>query len=576
MEKLTRLLPGLQWLQGYDRTTAKQDFWSGITIACMLIPQGMGYALVAGLPAEMGLYACIVPPVIYALLGTSNKLSIGPVALDSILILSGLSLVAEPETDNYLALAIVLTLMVGVIQVTLGLLKCGFIANFLSNPVILGYTGAAAIIIMTSQLGNVLGVDKNGNSFFAMLRGFYQQMNAWHWPTLALGLIGAWFLIYPKRWLASLPWALLLIIAGMLAAGFADFKAMGFTLIDYVPAGLPTLAMPAISTDQITVLLPTALTVALMGYMGSMTICKAQEKPTDKVAVDPNQELIAVGAANLAGALFKAFPVSASFSRSAAFVKAGAQTQVSAAISSVVIAAVLMLLTPAFANYPLPKVVLAVIIITSVFGLLKYREIAELYHQNRLEFWLMLATFLATLSLGIQTGLLVGMLLSITRVLYNTAAPHMAELGAIQDGKIYRNINRFDDADVREDILIFRFDAPLYFANKDFFVKNLYGWIKRRREGLLEAVIFNAEAINSVDTSAITMLLQVMEGLKQQDIRFYITNAIGPVRDEFMQSSLKDYLNEETMFPTIQDAICFIDNGVCADCDISMQSNVKP
>jgi SulP family sulfate permease len=576
MKNLAKLFPGLQRLKGYSRATARKDCLSGITIACMLIPQGMGYALVAGLPAELGLYACIIPPVIYALLGTSNKLSIGPVALDSILILSGLSLVADPETDNYLSLVIVLTLMVGLIQLTLGLLKFGFIANFLSNPVILGYTGAAALIIMSSQLGNVLGVEKNNVGFFVMLQGFYQQASEWHWPTLALGCFGAWFLIYPKRWLAFLPWGLLLIILGMWFAGLANFKDMGIAVIDSVPEGLPSLIMPALSLDKIADLLPTALTVALMGYVGSMAICKAQESPTDKINVDPNQELIAVGVANLVGAFFKAFPVSASFSRSAAFVSAGASTQVSAIVSAVVIAAVLVFLTPVFASYPLPKVLLAVIIIISVFGLFKYEEMAALYRQNLHEFLLMLATFLSTLVFGIQAGLLAGVLLSIMRVIYNTTVPHMVELGAMQDGKLYRNVNRFDALEIRDDVLVFRFDAPLYFANKDYFIKTLYSWIKQRREGFMEAVIFDAEAVNSVDTSAIRMLLQVVEGLKQKDISFYITNATGPVRDEFMRSPLKDYLNEETMFPSIQDAICFIDNGVCADCGISMQSSVKP
>lgn len=575
MEKLIRIFPGLAWYQDYTREIFKRDLFSGITIAAMLIPQGMGYALVAGLPAEYGLYACIIPPIIYALLGTSNKLSIGPVALDSILILSGLSLIAEPGSDNYLVLAVTLTLMVGVIQLCLGLLKFGFIANFLSYPVILGYTSAASIIIIGSQLENVLGVDVGVGNVFSLVSRYAQKISFWHWPTLAISVMGLLFLIYPKRWLPRLPCGLILIISGMFASGLWNAQGYGISVIDYVPQGLPVVVAPNFSWEIVKQLIPTALTVALMGYVGSMSICKAQEKPSDKLHVRPNQELIAVGAANLAGAFFKAFPVSASFSRSASFVEAGAMTQASAVISSIAIVLILIFLTPAFAHYPLPKSMLAVIIITSVYGLFKHKDMKALYYQNHHEFIIAMLTFLSTLLLGVQQGLIVGVVLSIGRVLYNTVAPHMTELGAMQGGKLYRNVDRFQEVKVRRDVLIFRFDAPLYFANKDYFTEKLYGWIAQREAGDLKVVIFDAEAVATVDTTAIRMLQKVIDNLKQQNVDLYITNAIGPVRDELMKSPLKKYFDMETMFPTIQDAICFIDEGVCADRGVSLQTNAK-
>ena len=570
---LTTVFPGLLALRDYRRETFKSDLVAGITIAFMLIPQGMAYAVVAGLPPEYGLYACIFPPLIYALLGTSNKISIGPVALDSILIITGLSALAEPGSDQYLELAIALTLMVGLIQGLFGLLKFGFIANFLSHPVIIGYTSAAALIIMCSQLENMLGVDVAGGNPFVLIYQLLQAINHWHWLTVGIGVAGLAFMIYPRRILPALPYALLLMILGMLASGLFDAHHLGVDVISSVPQGLPAFFLPTLSLDEVGDLLPVALTVALMGYVGSMSICKSQEKPTDKLTAQPNQELLAVGVANLIGACFKAFPVSASFSRSAAFRAAGSMTQISAVVSSLFILITIMFLTPLFSSYPLPKALLSAIIIASVAGLFKYQQMYSMFKQSRREFSILLATFVITLLLGVQQGLLAGVALSIFMVIYNTANPHMTELGAIEEGNLYRNINRFSDAVVRDDILIFRFDAPLYFANKDYFVQNLYAWVKQRPKSALRYVIFDAEAVNSLDSTAILMLQQVIENLHDQNIAFYISNAIGPVRDAIENSNLHDYMNEKSMFSTINDAIAYIDNGVNPHPQEALQTN---
>lgn len=569
---LNALFPGLVWLQGYRRDMFKSDFLSGITVAFMLIPQGMAYAVVAGLPPELGLYACIFPPIIYALLGTSNKVSIGPVALDSILILTGLSVLAEPGSDHYLELAVVLTLMVGLIQCIFGVIKFGFIANFLSYPVIVGYTSAAALIIMASQFENMLGVDVDSGNIFSLLYQLLQQITQWNWVTVGIGLLGLWFMIYPKRFMPGIPCALLLLVLGMFFSGLWDARSYGVDVISYIPQGLPSLNMPALSLTEVVDLVPLAMTVALMGYVGTMSICKSQEKPTDKISAQPNQELLAVGVANFVGAFFKAFPVSASFSRSAAFRESGALTQVSALVSSFFIMVTVLFLTPFFADFPLPKALLAAVIIVSVAGLFKYGQMKALFEQSRREFYILLATFGITLLLGVQQGLLVGVALSIFMVIYNTANPHMTELGLISSG-LYRNINRFKEALVREDVLIFRFDAPLYFANKDYFVERLYHWVQQRQGDTLRFVVFDAEAVNSVDSTGLLMLQQVIENFKDQDIRFFISNPIGPVRDVIKTSSLRDYMCEQSMFSTIDDAITFIDDGVNVHAQEALQTN---
>ncbi|MDA7815188.1 sulfate permease [Porticoccaceae bacterium] len=570
---LTKLFPGLLWLKDYHQSTFRSDLLSGLVIAFMLIPQGMGYALVAGLPPEYGLYACIFPPIVYALLGTSNKISMGPVALDSILIITGLSVLAEPGSERYLELAVLLTLMVAVLQLGLGLAKFGFIANFLSYPVIVGYTSAAALIIMGSQFETMLGVDVAGGNIFVLLYQLFLQVPNWSWITLSIGILGMLIMTVPKKRFPVMPFPLFLLVFGMLASGIWELQAMGVDVVSSIPQGLPSFNLPNVSLSDLEALVPVAITVALMGYVGTMSICKSLENPTDKITTQPNLELIAVGAANLVGSLCRAFPVSASFSRSAAFREAGAKTQVSALFSSLFIGAAMLVVAPLFVSYPLPKVLLSAIIIVSVSGLFKYAEMKVLYAHNRREFYILLTTFLATLILGVQEGLLLGVSLSIMMMIYNTTSPHMTELGSIQNGKLYRNITRFTQAHIRDDVLIFRFDAPIYFANKDYFVSVLYRWIKQRDMQALQFVVLDAESINSLDSTGVIMLQQVIENLQKQGIQFYITNAIGPVRDTIKTSILSDYMTEKTMFSTINDAMVFIDRGINLHASQALQTN---
>jgi SulP family sulfate permease len=311
-----------------------------------------------------------------------------------------------------------------------------------------------------------------------------------------------------------------------------------------------------------------------MGFVGTMSICKSQESPKDKHSVKPNQELIALGLANALGAMFRSFPVSASFSRSAALREAGALTQVSAIVSSALIGITVVFLTPLFTDYPLPKAVLAAIIVMSVLGLFKYKEMKILFRQDRKEFLILLVTFLITLLLGVQQGLLVGVAVSLVLVIYNSTTPHMTELGKLDGEDLYRNIHRFETISVRKDLLIFRFDAPLYFANKDYFMTRLYSLIKRRPEGALKSVILDAQAVSSIDSTSLIMLESVIENLREQGIQLYLVSLIGPVRDTLTHSAaLREYVLDEHMFPQITDAVLYIDQGISSRAAIAKQSN---
>ena len=571
---LYKLLPGLLWLQGYTAHTLKRDVVSGLAIGVMLIPQSMGYAVLAGLPPEFGLYASIFPPLLYALLGTSNKISIGPVALDAILILSGLSMLAEPGSDQYLQLAIELTLLVGLIQFLFGLLRFGFIVNFLSYPVVVGYTSAAAVIIIGSQLQNLTGVHVDSANVLDLSYQLLLNISNWHGITVGISLVSLLFIYICKRRMPKVPNALILLVGTMMLSGLFHAGQAGVEVINSVPSGFPAFQFPNLDFDKFGELLPVAFTVALMGFVGTMSICKSQESPKDKRSVQPNQELIALGLANALGATFRSFPVSASFSRSAALREAGALTQVAAIISSGLIAVTVLFLTPLFTDYPLPKAVLAAIIVMSVLGLFKYKEMKVLFKQDRKEFLILLVTFVITLLLGVQQGLLVGVAVSLMLVIYNSTTPHMTELGKLDGEDLYRNIHRFESISVRKDLLIFRFDAPLYFANKDYFKTRLYSLIKQRPEGALKAVILDAQSVNSIDSTSLIMLESVIENLREQGIQFYMVSLIGPVRDTLTHSAaLREYVLDEHMFPQITDAVLYIDQGISSRASIAKQNN---
>lgn len=571
---LKQLFPAFNWLKTYQRDWFKSDVISGIVIGFMLIPQSMGYALVAGLPAEVGLYSAIFPPLVYALLGTSNKISVGPVALDAILILSGLSMLATPNTDNYDELAAVLSLMVGGIQATLGALRFGFIANFLSQPVVIGYTSAAALVIIISQISSLAGLNNPGHYALTQAYYFATHSSSWHWPTVYLSLASLGFLIACKNLAPKLPGALLLLVGAMFAAGTWHFASMNIDVIDNIPQGLPTPHLASFSLATFWQLLPTAITVAFMSFVGSISICKAEESPQDNNSVQPNREFAAFGIANMVGSLFQAFPASASFSRSAAFRSAGAKTQLSAVVSSLFLLLIIWVFTPIFSSYPLPKAVLAAIIVHSVAGLFKYRQMLVLLKQSRVEFSILSITLLATLGLGVQQGLLTGVALSIILLIYNSAKPHCAELGKLPDKNIYRNVERFSKAQSNPSLLIFRFDSALFFANKDYFKQQLLSRIKKRNKGELKAVIIDASAINNIDSTALMMLQQIMLQLQESHIQLLFTDVIGPVRDAMIKAKLDETVSGYCLFSHIEEAIAYVEGNSLPDDSIAKQSKI--
>lgn len=555
--KLKSFLPITDWLPQYNREQLKGDLSAGLTVGVMLIPQGMAYAMLAGLPPIYGLYASTLPLILYALLGTSRQLAVGPVAMVSLLTASSVGMLAETGTASYIALAISLALIVGLIQFSLGAFRLGFLVNFLSHPVISGFTSAAALIIGISQLKHLLGVAiGRSHHIHEILLEAIEKIAEVNIPTLLIGLGGIALIIAVRKINRSIPGSLLAVAFGILVSWGFGLTGSGVKIVGEVPQGLPSFALPNFSFELLGTLLPIALTISLVSFMESIAVAKAVQAKHKNYKVIPNQELIALGAANIGGAFFQSYPVTGGFSRTAVNDQAGAQTGMASIISAVLIILTLLFLTPLF--YYLPNAILAAVIMVAVFGLIDYKEPIHLWHTDRSDFWMLIVTFVATLSLGIEQGIGIGVILSLAMMIFRTTRPHMAELGQVPGAKVYRNLDRFSDLEKREDILIIRFDAQLYFANINFFQDKMSELVRTKGDKL-KAIIVNSESIGYVDSSALHALEELITKYRSKNIQVYFTGLIGPVRDTLTRAHLLDKIGRDHLFMTVQQAVDAID-----------------
>ena len=520
----------------------------------MLIPQGMAYAMIAGMPPIYGLYAALVPQLVYALMGTSRQLAVGPVAMDSLLVAAGVGALNLINKEDYITTVLFLTLLIGGLQLLMGILKMGFFVNFLSKPVISGFTSAAALLIGFGQLNHILGTNfAQSGRIHELLANIFRSLPYIHWPTFVMGLGSILFIVLLNRFNKKLPVPLFLVVLGILAVVIFSLNTLGIHIVGDIPKGLPGFQVPEFQWDKMGQLMPIAITVALFGFMESVSIAKTVEERHPEYELDPNQELRALGIANILGSFFQSFSVSGSFSRTAVNDKAGAKTGMSLIFSTLIIAGVLLFLTPLF--YNLPAVVLGAIIIVSVSGLINLRYPWVLWKNRKDEFLLLVATFLMTLFIGLMEGILFGVLLSLMLLVYRISKPHMAVLGRIKDTSYFKNIDRFSgDVEVEADKLVIRFDAQLYFGNKDYFKKQLYRQIAKKGP-VLRYIILNAEPINYIDSSAASMLERIILDLRHRDIHFLIAAAIGPTRDILYSSGIVDILGEENLYVQTIDAV---------------------
>ena len=545
-------IPLVEQLKGAPRGAVRRDLSAGLTVGVMLIPQGMAYALIAGVPPIYGLYAALVPLLVYAFLGTSRHLAVGPVAIVSLLVAAGVGPLADGDGQRYLELTFLLAAMVGVVQLALGALRFGFVTNLLSHPVLAGFTSAAAVIIGASQLRHLLGVDLPRSSHVhEIVAGLAAELGAVHGLTLGIGLASIVLLALLQRWRTAFPGALAVVVVTTGVVWLLGLEGRGVDVVGDVPGGLPAPILPPLGDGAAMVdLLPVALTIALVGFMESIAVAKVYAS-RHGYEVGPDRELLALGAANLVGAFFRAFPVAGGFSRTAVNAQAGARTAIAGVVSAGVVAVTLLLLTDLFRL--LPNAALAAIILVAVAGLFNWREAQRLWHLDRRDLVMMTVTFGATLALGIEPGILVGVLASLTALVYETSRPNVAVLGRLPGTDTFRSLTRHPGAQAPEGVVVVRVDASLSFANARYFRE-------RVREALGEAptarrFIFDFHPVNRIDSTALHELEALVSELRARGMEPAFAGVKGAVMDRLRAVGLPERLGEDRFYLEVAEAV---------------------
>ena len=557
---MNKLFPILEWLPGYKRSYLSGDLSAGLTVGVMLIPQGMAYAMLAGLPPVYGLYAAMIPQVIYAFFGTSRQLAVGPVAMDSLLVAAGVSSFAVAGSENYIALAILLSFMMGVVQVGFGVFRLGFLVNFLSTPVISGFTSAAALIIATTQLKHLLGIDLPGSEFvFVTIYKMFFLFAEFNWYTIGVGVLAILLIRFSKKLHRAVPGALVAVVFGVLLVIGFDLKHYGVKILGVIPQGMPSFDIPDFRNQNFKDLIPMAFTLALIAFMEAISVAKAlQSKHKGEYELDNNQEMIGLGMGNIVGSFFSAYPTTGGFGRSAVNDQSGAKTNLAALISAVLVGFTLLFLTPLF--YYLPNTVLAAIILVAVFGLIDIEYPKILWKTSKQDFLMLLVAFIVTLVFGIKEGIGAGVLVSLGVLVYRTANPHIAVLGKLPNTTDYRNVNRFEEIEVRDDVLIIRHDAQLYFANINNFIDRIKLEV-HKKGGQLQLIVFHCGSVSNIDATAQLAIKELIQELNSNQIGVYFSGLIGPVRDYLHKTWFIQEIGENHFFTDVESAIKYLDKG---------------
>ena len=555
MNRFSQYFPIFDWGRHYDRSALSNDMIAAVIVTIMLIPQSLAYALLAGLPPEAGIYASIVPIVLYAIFGTSRALAVGPVAVVSLLTASAIGQVAETGTAGYAVAALTLAFLSGGFLILLGVFRLGFLANFLSHPVIAGFITATGILIATSQLKHILGVDAHGHTLPKILGSIFEHINQVNWITVLIGGAATAFLFWVRKNLKPLLLRLglsplmadVLTKAGPVAAVVGTTVAVwglgldgrGVKIVGDVPQSLPPLTLPTPSPDLIGALLVPAILISIIGFVESISVAQTLAAKK-RQQIDPNQELIGLGAANLGAAFTGGFPVTGGFSRSVVNFDAGSETPAAGIYTAVGLAIAAVFLTPLV--FFLPKATLAATIIVAVLSLVDFSILQKTWVYNRDDFVAVLATIVLTLGLGVEVGVASGVAISILLHLYKTSRPHVAEVGLVPGSEHFRNVLRHEVV-TDPTLLTLRVDESLYFINARFLQDLIQARVAKGTD--IRNVILMFSAVNEVDYSALESLEAINARLKDIGVGFHLSEVKGPVMDRLKTSHFIDELNGE-------------------------------
>ena len=573
MPDLRQYFPILDWGRTYNRSALSNDLIAAVIVTIMLIPQSLAYALLAGLPPEAGIYASIAPILLYAIFGTSRALAVGPVAVVSLLTASAVGQVAEQGTAGYAVAALTLAFLSGGFLVLLGVFRLGFLANFLSHPVIAGFITASGILIATSQLKHILGVSAQGHTLPEMLGSILAHLNEVNWITVVIGVAATAFLFWVRKHLKPslrrlgvppLP-ADILTKAGPVAAVVAttiavrafDLAAQGVKIVGSVPQSLPPLTLPDMSPDLLGALVVPAVLISVIGFIESVSVAQTLAAKK-RQRIDPDQELIGLGAANLGAAFTGGYPVTGGFARSVVNFDAGAETPAAGAFTAIGLGLAAVALTPLV--YYLPNATLAATIIVAVLSLVDLSILQKTWGYSGADFTAVAATILLTLGLGVEIGVASGVAISVLLHLCKTSRPHVAEVGLVPGSQHFRNIHRHAVA-TDPTLVTLRVDESLYFVNARF----LEDLIQRRvTDGCaIRNVVLMCSAVNEVDYSALESLEAINHRLKDMGVGLHLSEVKGPVMDKLKRSHFIDDLNGR-VFLSQFDAWKALANGTTA------------
>jgi len=553
--RLSRLFPIFDWGRSYSGVTLTSDLVAAIIVTIMLIPQSLAYAMLAGLPPVMGLYASILPLVAYALFGTSRTLAVGPVAVVSLMTATAAGAVAASGSAEYIAAALILALLSGLILLVMGLLRLGFLANLLSHPVVSGFITASGIIIATSQLKHILGITATGHTLPQLAVSLFANIRDFNMPTFAIGLASLLFLIWVRKGLKPLLTRLgfadrpadllaktgpaLAVIVTIVAVILLGLEAKGVNTVGIIPSGLPPVGVPLFDADLWLALAVPALLISIIGFVESVSIAQTlAAKRRQRIA--PDQELVGLGAANIAAGFSGGYPVTGGFARSVVNFDAGAETPAAGAFTAFGIAIAALMLTPLL--QALPVATLAATIIVAVLSLVDLKTPLTTWRYSKADFAAMAMTILGTLLLGVETGVIAGVTLSLALYLWRSSRPHAAIIGRVPNTEHFRNVERHTVITLPH-VLMIRIDESLTYLNARWLEEYVLEQVAGQPE--LNHLVLMCSAVNGVDASALESLEAINHRLADGDIQFHLSEVKGPVMDRLRASQFLDALTGE-------------------------------
>lgn len=556
----SQFVPFLSWVGELKQSgTLKADLMAGVTVALILIPQSMAYASLAGLPPYFGLYASFLPVMIAAIFGSSRQLATGPVAVVSLMTAAALEPLASGSPETYFAYALLLALMVGLFQLSLGLFKLGVLVDFLSHPVVMGFTNAAALIIATSQLGKLFGVtvEKAEHHYETVWYTLLAIADNTHLLTLLMGALAIFVMWGLKRFYPRSPNVLIAVVLTTIISIVVGFEEKGGAVVGSVPQGLPPFTMPVIDFPVIFQLGTAAMTIALIGFMEAISIAKAMAAES-RQRLDPDQELVGQGLSNVVSSFFNGYPVSGSFSRSAVNISAGAMTGFSSVVTGAVVGITLLFLTPLL--YHLPQATLGAVIIMAVLNLIKVKEVMHAWTVERHDGWVAVITFTLTLVFAphLDKGILIGVVLSLGLFVFRTMRPRFIEVAIHPDGTL-RDVDFFD-LPTSPEVVIVRMDMSLYFANAGYLETRVLELVAERPD--LKFLILDAQGINSIDSTGEDVLENLAERLKANGIQIILVRGKLQIVEKLDKSGLLDTIGRDWIFRRSTEAIRYLEDKV--------------